>query len=260
LEPLLKIENLNITSKHNNVEHTMFNGFSVVLHNNEALAVLSDQITSRALLGLALINALPDETQINDGNVFLYHQSSPTALIKKGHIIKKQFKKNKQDIAFLSDIKSSFSPFHSIGSQLAQAIKKTSPQKTDDAKLQAVRLMQKMEIEDAADVYKLKPNRAGQEALYKISIARLITQEPLIVIADEPGENLDITVRTSFYKMLRSTQKDMKFSLLYLTSCPQAALEVADRAAVMERHKITEVFTRKEILENVQIRESFFSL
>lgn len=260
LEVILKIENLNITRKEGHAQYTVFSSFSLVLHRSEAFAVLRNPKNSNKILGLALINVLPENMQINNGNVSLYHQELPVYLIKKGRALKKQLKQDRCRIAFLSDIKNSFSPIHSVGSQLTQAIKKMSPQKTDDAKLQAIRLMQKMGIADAADIYKLTPQQAGQEVLYKIAIARIITQKPSVVIADDPAENLDITVKAAFYKMLRSTQQDIKFSLLHMTSHPQAALEASDRITVMEKDKTIKTFKRKELLENEHIKESFFSL
>jgi peptide/nickel transport system ATP-binding protein len=72
-------------------------------------------------------------------------------------------------------------------------------------------------------------------------IALALSCKPRLLLADEPTTALDATVQIQILLLLRELQKELNMSVIFVTHDIGAALEVADRIAVMYAGRIAEV-------------------
>ncbi len=75
----------------------------------------------------------------------------------------------------------------------------------------------------------------------RIGIARAIVFDPRIVIADEAVSALDVSVRAQILKLMRSLQRDLNLTYLFISHDLSVVEYVADRVAVMYVGKLVEV-------------------
>ena len=68
------------------------------------------------------------------------------------------------------------------------------------------------------------------------------------MLADEPTTALDATVQIQILLLLRELQREMGLSVIFVTHDIGAALEVADRIAVMYAGRIVEVGTARTLI------------
>ncbi|WP_333023287.1 ABC transporter ATP-binding protein [Wolbachia endosymbiont of Pentidionis agamae] len=76
----------------------------------------------------------------------------------------------------------------------------------------------------------------GQQQL--VSIARVVAQNPTVVLLDEPFSHLDIILKSQIRKYILSLFKEKNIPVLMVTHDPEEALEVADFLYVMRDGKI----------------------
>jgi peptide/nickel transport system ATP-binding protein len=70
------------------------------------------------------------------------------------------------------------------------------------------------------------------------------------LLADEPTTALDATVQIQILLLLRELQRDLGLSVIFVTHDIGAAVEVADRIAVMYAGRIVEEGTARELIRS----------
>jgi len=74
----------------------------------------------------------------------------------------------------------------------------------------------------------------------RIGIARALSVEPRILIADEPISSLDVSIQARILELLSNLQREMELALLLVTHDLAVVYQVADRVAVMYLGQIVE--------------------
>jgi oligopeptide transport system ATP-binding protein len=84
----------------------------------------------------------------------------------------------------------------------------------------------------------------------RIVIAIALTQNPDILICDEPTTALDVTIQAQILDLIKSLQKERNLSTVFITHDLGVVANMADRVAVMYAGKIVEYGTAEDIFYN----------
>lgn len=84
----------------------------------------------------------------------------------------------------------------------------------------------------------------------RIGIARALSLNPEFIVCDEPVSALDVSIQAQILNLLRSLQKELDLTLLFVGHGLGAVNYVSDRIAVMYLGKIVESGEAKEIFRN----------
>lgn len=84
----------------------------------------------------------------------------------------------------------------------------------------------------------------------RVAIARAIAFEPELLLFDEPFSNLDIGLRTGTRQELRTLIRQLGQTAIYVTHDQEEAFTICDRIAVMDRGRILQLGTPRELYEN----------
>jgi len=85
----------------------------------------------------------------------------------------------------------------------------------------------------------------------RIAIARALTLNPQLVIADEPLSALDVSVQAQVIELLRELQDQFDLTYLFITHDLAVVRNFCDRIAVMYLGKIVELGNTEEIFYNL---------
>lgn len=84
----------------------------------------------------------------------------------------------------------------------------------------------------------------------RISIARAISLEPELIIADEPVSALDVSIQAQILNLLKDLQDKFKLTFIFISHDLKVIEHFCDRVSVMYLGRIVETATRDEIYEN----------
>ena len=83
----------------------------------------------------------------------------------------------------------------------------------------------------------------------RVAVARSLVLEPKVLLFDEPLSNLDAKLRRRVRQEIRELQQELKRTVLYVTHDQEEALAVSDHIIVMDRGKIAQQGTPRELYE-----------
>ena len=92
-----------------------------------------------------------------------------------------------------------------------------------------------------------KPTGLSGGEKQRVALGRCITRDPAVFLLDEPFANLDAQLRERYRINLRRLLKEFGVTAIYVTHDQQEALVLADRIAVMDRGRIVQTGTYRDL-------------
>jgi iron(III) transport system ATP-binding protein len=83
----------------------------------------------------------------------------------------------------------------------------------------------------------------------RVAVARSLVLEPAVLLFDEPLSNLDAKLRRRVRQDIRELQQSLALTVIYVTHDQEEALAVSDRIIVMDKGRIAQQGTPRELYE-----------
>jgi putative spermidine/putrescine transport system ATP-binding protein len=83
----------------------------------------------------------------------------------------------------------------------------------------------------------------------RVALARALAMEPDVLLLDEPLSNLDAKLRQEVRVEIRDLQRKLGLTTIMVTHDQEEALTMADRLVVMEKGKVRQIGTQRELYE-----------
>lgn len=94
---------------------------------------------------------------------------------------------------------------------------------------------------------KRKPGKLSGGQQQRVAIARAIVKNPKILLLDEPLSNLDARLRIELRDEIRRVQKQLRITTIFVTHDQEEALSISDKILLMEKGKISQYSSPKEM-------------
>jgi iron(III) transport system ATP-binding protein len=88
-----------------------------------------------------------------------------------------------------------------------------------------------------------RPNQMSGGQQQRVALARTIVIEPQVLLLDEPLSNLDKKLRVQMREELRSLQRTLGITTVFVTHDQEEAMTTADRMAVMDKGVVQQLGT-----------------
>ena len=99
-----------------------------------------------------------------------------------------------------------------------------------------------------------KPSELSGGEKQRVALARALINQPTILLLDEPLAALDLQLRKQMQLELKTLQRQVGITFVYVTHDQGEALALSDRIAVMRDGKLLQVGTPAEIYDAPQTR------
>ncbi|WP_433255784.1 ABC transporter ATP-binding protein [Streptosporangium sp. CA-135522] len=94
-----------------------------------------------------------------------------------------------------------------------------------------------------------RPGQLSGGQRQRVALARALVNRPRVLLLDEPLGALDLKLREEMQVELKSIQRQVGITFLFVTHDQEEALTMSDRVAVFDRGRIEQVGTPAEIYE-----------
>jgi len=143
----------------------------------------------------------------------------------------------------------SLDPRWTIGKSMIEGMCNIGKSKADAVE-RAGDLLEKVGLQRSA--LNRHPHEFSGGQRQRICIARAISMEPRLLIADEAVSALDVSVQAQVLSLLAELQKEMQLGLLFITHDLRTAVQISDNIAVMYRGNIVEYGPALDVYSNPQ--------
>ena len=108
---------------------------------------------------------------------------------------------------------------------------------------------EKLAMLGLADLGARLPSELSGGQQQRVAVARSLVLEPAVLLFDEPLSNLDAKLRRRVRQEIRELQQSLGLTVIYVTHDQEEALAVSDRVIVMDRGRIAQQGTPRELYE-----------
>ncbi|MGV1769092.1 ABC transporter ATP-binding protein [Agrobacterium vitis] len=236
MSDLLTVRDLVVRIPARNI--TILDGISFSLEAGQTLGLVGESGCGKSITCYAIANALPRGIVLSGGSVDFEPGGSG---ISRPAIPK---------IAMIfQDPTSSLNPVHTIGYYLETALHRHQGLKGKDARMEAMRLLERVGIDRAASRLRAYPHQFSGGMNQRVMIAHALAAKPKLLIADEPTTALDVTMQAQILHLLEELKAETGMALMIVSHDLGIIARLADRAAVMYCGKIVETAPVAELLE-----------
>jgi peptide/nickel transport system ATP-binding protein len=142
---------------------------------------------------------------------------------------------------------SSLHPFYRVGWQLVEAMQAHRDITDAAARDRAVELLGMVGIPDPRQRVDAYPHELSGGMRQRAMIAMALSNEPKLLIADEPTTALDVTVQAQILQLLARLQRELGMAVVLITHDLGVVAEVTDQIAVMYAGRIVERASTEKI-------------
>ncbi|MBQ3938134.1 MAG: ABC transporter ATP-binding protein [Clostridia bacterium] len=227
---------------------TAIRNVSLDLYEGETFAIVGESGSGKSVFTKTFTGMLESNGTISNGSV-MFHGQDLTKLKKD-----KDWEgiRGAKISTIFQDPMTSLNPIRTIGFQITEVIEKHQKIGKSAAKKQAIEMMERVGIPDAANRFDEYPFQYSGGMRQRIVIAIALSCHPEILICDEPTTALDVTIQAQIIQLIRDLQKELGFTTLYITHDLGVVANVADRVGVMYGGQIIEYGTVEEIFFDPQ--------
>jgi len=135
---------------------------------------------------------------------------------------------------------SSFSPVHSVGSQIVEAILLHQPVSRREARDKAIEMLRRVGVASPEQRVDQLSNQLSGGLRQRAMIAMALSCHPTLLIADEPTTALDVTTQTQILELMRQLQGEDGMAIMLITHDLGVVAEMATDVAVMYLGRVVE--------------------
>jgi len=135
---------------------------------------------------------------------------------------------------------SSFSPVHSVGNQIDEAIRLHQPVGHRQARARTIEMLRRVGVSSPEQRVDQLANQLSGGLRQRAMIAMALSCEPTLLIADEPTTALDVTTQTQILELMRQLQQEDGMAIMLITHDLGVVAEMATDVVVMYLGRVVE--------------------
>jgi oligopeptide/dipeptide ABC transporter ATP-binding protein len=224
-------------------------GVSFHLDRGETLGVVGESGSGKSVTSLSIMRLIPTPPgRIASGQMLFEGQD----LVKKSEREMRRIRGNEISMIFQEPM-TSLNPVYTVGDQIAEAIVLHQKKTQRQAMKQAAEMLDLVGIPEPGKRVKNYPHQMSGGMRQRVMIAMALSCNPKLLIADEPTTALDVTIQAQILDLMRTLQREIGMSILFITHDLGVIAEMAERVVVMYAGRAVEEADVTSIFKNPQM-------
>jgi peptide/nickel transport system ATP-binding protein len=252
---VLQLTDLSVDYRTSQGEVRALDSINLTIGENEFIALVGESGCGKTTLGLAAIGLLPPRSAKVAKGTISYKGVDLAGL---GPAQVKNYRGSEIAMIFQEPL-TSLNPLRRIGEQIGEAVVLRT-QKRDPAtamrgaprlpgrrwklspelKREVEQMLTLVRIPDPDHIIGRYPFELSGGMRQRVMIAMALSQQPALLIADEPTTALDVTTQAQVLKLMKEIKEKLGTTIMLVTHDLAVASQVADRVVVMYAGQVVE--------------------
>ena len=224
-------------------------GVSLDVHRNEIIALVGETGSGKSVTTRAITRLIEPPGRIERGRVVFRRRNGQVVdLMKAPESVIRSIRGDEISYIF-QDPTSALDPLYSIGYHILETIRDHRRVSRKIAMETAIKMLRETAIPNPETRIKSYPHELSGGMRQRAVAAISLSNKPVLLIADEPTTNLDVTIQAQILDLLRDLSKKSDMSTILVTHNLGVVAETADRVYVMYAGNIVETANIYELFE-----------
>jgi len=210
-------------------------GVSLKVREGETLGLVGESGSGKSVTALSTLRIVPRPGKIVGGRIIYRGEN----LLEKKESEMQKFRGKEVSYIF-QDPSTSLNPVFTVASQLVEVIRQHQNVTKQEAQERALELFRLVEIPDPEIKIWNYPHQLSGGMKQRIAVARALSCEPSLLLADEPTTALDVTVQAQILDLLRNLKQKLGMAMVLITHDMGVVADVADRITVLYAGRVCE--------------------
>lgn len=215
-------------------------GVDMVIEKGKTYGLIGESGSGKSTIGKSIIGL----EKITSGEVIFDGKHLTKRMVRKD----KAFTRDVQMI--FQDNMSSLDPKKRVLDIIAEPLRNFENLTVNEERKRVLELLDIVGMPEDA-LYKYSFEFSGGQR-QRIGVARAISLNPRLIIADEPVSALDLSVQAQVLNFMKKIQKDMGLSYLFISHDLGVVKHMCDYINIMYRGRLVERGTKEDIYKNPQ--------
>jgi len=242
--PLLQVDNLSVVLRTPRGPAYAVRNVNFTVQRGDTLGIVGESGSGKSMTAMALMGLLPEgalvEGSIRFGGEELTTKSDRAMCSIRGDRIGMIFQ----------EPMTALNPVHTVGKQVAEPLRLHRGLSANDARKQAIALLDRVGIPDAARRADAYPHQFSGGQRQRITIAMALACEPQLLIADEPTTALDVTIQKQILELIRDLVAERHMALMLISHDLGVIAQNAQRVLVMYGGSVVEDGPTRSVFAN----------
>ena len=229
METILQVRDLHTSFLTSNGEVQAVRGVSFDVEKGKTLGIVGESGSGKSVTSLSILKLLGTTGRITSGSIQLDGEELTTMGKKEMRAVR-----GARISMIFQDPMTSLNPLLPLGEQVGEMIwehnRSMSKQERNEKVLELFRLVRIPEPEKRLKAY---PHEFSGGMRQRVMIAMALACRPELLIADEPTTALDVSIQDQILKLMRSLQREIGMSIMFITHDLGVVAELCDRVVVM---------------------------
>jgi peptide/nickel transport system ATP-binding protein len=244
--PVLEVNNLRVHFTLDEGIVRAVDGVTFTLDEGKTLGIVGESGSGKSVIGQSILRIVPPPGRIEEGEILLKvdgegKNGDRLDLVKLRPHSREARNIRGKDIAMIfQEPMNSFSPLHTVGSQIMEALRLHADVSKAEARNRSVEMLKKVGIpqpERRIDVY---PHQLSGGMRQRAMIAMALVCNPRILIADEPTTALDVTIQAQIIELLKELQEEFGMAILFISHNLGVVAEISHDVLVVYFGRVME--------------------
>ena len=246
MEPILQVRDLRTSFFTSGGEVQAVRGVSFDVEKGKTLGIVGESGSGMSVTSLSILKLLGATGRISSGSIKLDGEELTTKSKKEMRAVR-----GGRVAMIFQDPMTSLNPLLPMGDQVGEMIWAHDKRLDKKERMEkVVELFRLVRIPEPEKRLKSFPHEFSGGMRQRVMIAMALACRPELLIADEPTTALDVSIQDQILKLMRSLQREMGMSIMFITHDLGVVAELCDRVAVMyggmimEEADILDIFQR----------------